>query len=165
MIKEVTKRKIGENKLSRSAPGKPDTRRITCTELTGSLKEFCEEYLTGIAEVVGPAADNFARVVISAEKIGRALRTTVLRFAQPIKLCFSNWDDELCLNIESSSTESEELCADVVDAWRSVGFRLKYLGFAITLTIPFDRALRFVARKPQKSTLVRDILRGYEQQK
>ena len=164
MIGAVTKRKIRENKLSRSAPGTPDTRHISCSELTGSIKEFCEKHLTGIAEVVGPEADNLARVVISAEKIGRALRVTVLKFAPPIKLVFSNWDDELCLRIESSSTESEELTAEVVDAWRAIGFRLKYIGFSLSLTIPFDKALSFVAREPAPSTLALVILREYERE-
>lgn len=162
-MKIITKRKLSENALTRSVPGIPDVRRISCAELVGSLTSFCAKYLRGAAEVYGPDDTLTGAIGISATQLGAALRATVDKLAQgeAVKIYFTEWDDEMNLRIEAKGLEDTDATVEVIEAWRRAGFKLKRLGFSMTLSMAFENALRLVVREPNTAIFSIGLYHGY----
>lgn len=162
-MKLVTKSKLQENALIRSMPGIPDVRRISCAALAGALTRFTKRYLSGLVEIYGPPDIMEGAIGISPTQLGYALRVTVDRLAhgKPISIHITEWDDEMNIRIEAAGLDTPEDVAEVVRAWRAVGFEPRSYGFTLRLSIPLDKALNFVVRTDREAVFDYSLGAGY----
>ena len=159
----VGKSKMPEDILTRSAPGIPDVKKISCAALAGSLTKFAAQYLRGIATVIGPPDIMQGRVGISPSQLGYALRVTVdkLSLGEPVVIRITEWDDEMNVRIEAAGLDSLESVAEVVKVWRSVGFKPRSCGLTLHLSIPLDKAFDLVVRESSEALFEYLLNRGY----